>query len=358
MFGFNLLSMLLTDKIRRCLPMPERPIVMIRAVVPFLSMVATTVAGLILVRKAADWGFIDLPNDRNVHTTPTPRTGGLAMILGGSLVYALSLGLHWIPTPHLPWQTWLAGLGFITVGALDDRYSFKPRQKFLVFLSLSALAAWPWVMKFNAANFSWLPNAWAGSFAVELGAAILITFWFMAVPNAVNIEDAINGYMGGFTFIVLMALLFRGVDTRIPLGALMGFLFLNWPKAKHFMGDAGSFGCGFFIAETILRAGGDRHPELALTLTAPIALDVLMGIIRRRRLGQSPFDADRRTLPHHLLDRTGSPALATPILWIGALLFAFCLGRPLAVAGLVLAFAAVLITFNWKFLASPSTLGH
>ena len=300
-----------------------------RLLLPLIAMLATMAAGLLLVRKAVAWGFIDLPDARKVHTLPTPRTGGLAMVLGGGIVFILALALGWIPWPVIPWQTWLAGFGFITVGAMDDRFSFQPRQKVLVLLALSALAAWPWVLLLRAAGVPWLPVAWTASPLLLAGAAILITFWFMAVPNAVNIEDAINGYMGGFTFLVLLGLAARGVDTRLALGALLGFLLLNWPKARHFMGDAGSFGCGFFIAEAILRGGGLAHPSMALFLTAPISLDVAMGLIRRKRLGMTFFTADRSTCPHHLLALTGgNVALTTALLWLNTAGFVLLANRP------------------------------
>jgi UDP-GlcNAc:undecaprenyl-phosphate GlcNAc-1-phosphate transferase len=238
-------------------------------------------------------------------------------------------------------------LGFITVGTLDDRFSFHPRQKFLVLLTLSALAAWPWFLVFKAAGVPWLPQTWTNSPLVLPGMAILLSFWFMAVPNAVNIEDAINGYMGGFTLIVLGALALRGVDSRLTMGALLGFLLLNWPRAKHFMGDAGSFGCGFFIAESILRGGGLAHPILALALTAPISMDVTMGLIRRKWLGMSPFTADRATFPHHLLARfKGSHSKATAVLWINVALCVSLSSWPWIAGLYLLGYAAALFLLN------------
>ena len=319
-----------------------------RLLLPLIAMLATIVAGLLLVRKAVPWGFIDLPDNRKVHTLPTPRTGGLAMVLGGGFVFVLSQSFGWLPRPGLPWQTWLAGLGFITVGALDDRFSFQPRQKFLVFLSLSALAAWPWILVLKTAGVPWLPQAWVTSPLFLVIAAIILTFWFMAVPNAVNIEDAINGYMGGFTIIVMFGLYLRGVDTRLALGALTGFLCLNWPRAKHFMGDAGSFGCGFLIAEGILRSGGLLHPFMALAFTAPISLDVAMGIVRRLRMHMSLFEADCATCPHHLLRLSQqSNTLATLILWANACVFA-CLAfrQGLGLILYALFFASALVVLN------------
>ncbi len=314
-------------------------------------MAATTSIGVLLIRKAVAWGFIDVPDARKVHTQPTPRTGGLAMVLGGGLTFGLATGLGWLPWPALPWQTWLAGLGFIAVGALDDRYNFHPRQKFLVLLTLSALAAWPWLLRFRDTGVPWLPQAWVGSPLLLPGAGILLAFWFMAVPNAVNIEDAINGYMGGFTLIVLAGLALRGVDSCIAMGALLGFLLLNWPKAKHFMGDAGSFGCGFLIAESILRGGGLAHPLLALALTAPISLDVTMGLIRRKRLQMSPFTADRATCPHHLLTRfDGSHLLTTSVLWVNVAIFSVLWSHSTMLVAWALCYASALVWLNWALL--------
>ena len=324
-----------------------------RLLLPLIAMLATMAASLLLVRKAVAWGFIDLPDDRKVHTLPTPRTGGLAMVLGGGLVFVLSQAFGWLPRPDLPWQTWLAGLGFITVGAVDDRFSFQPRQKFLVFLSLSALAAWPWFLVLKATGVPWLPHAWLASPLFLAAAAVVLTFWFMAAPNAVNIEDAINGYMGGFTFIVMVALYLRGVDSRIVLGTLAGFLFLNWPRAKHFMGDAGSFGCGFLIAEGILRGGGLSEPAMSLALTAPISLDVAMGLVRRKRLNMSFFAADRSTCPHHILGLTGGRvSVATPILWINAMLFVVLIRLPYLLIGQAIIYVTMLILLNRKFFFS------
>ena len=320
---------------------------MSRMLLPLIAMLATTALSLLLVGKAVAWGFIDLPDDRKIHALPTPRTGGLAMVLGGGLTFVISQVFGWLPKPGLPWQTWLAGLGFVTVGALDDRFSFHPRQKFMVFLSLSALAAWPWILDLKNAGVPWLPQAWMASPFSLAATAVILTFWFMAVPNAVNIEDAINGYMGGFTFIVMFGLHLHGIETRIALGAIMGFLFLNWPRAKHFMGDAGSFGCGFLIAEGILRSGGMAHPLMALAFTAPISMDVATGIVRRLHLRMGLFEADCATCPHHLLRLSHqSNTLATLILWANACIFAYLAfhqGFGLILYGLLYGSALVLL---------------
>jgi len=311
----------------------------------------TLLFGWLLIRKAQAWGFIDIPEERKIHSLPTPRTGGLAMVAGALTTLALAVGLHRWALPHWPWQTILAGAGFTLLGTMDDRFSYHPRRKVLFLLALSALAAWPWLLVARAQGF---PGIWFGAVSLHMPLPILgalLTLWFMAVPNAVNIEDAINGYMGGFLLILLGAAAWHGVDTSILVGALLGFLVLNWPRAKHFMGDAGSFGGGFILAEVVLRGGGFIHPVQALIWTAPISMDVAMGLIRRKRLGMSPFDADRSTCPHHLVARFhGSHAMATLLLWSNTLICVLLSSRPL-LAGLYLCgYALVLFLLNKQLL--------
>lgn len=323
-------------------------------VVFLIGFVATVIAGLVLVRRAPAWGFIDLPQDRKVHVLPTPRTGGLA-IAAGLLVVAgvwLSLGLTW---PTIPWQTVVSGLGFFGMGGLDDRYGFPPKKKIAWFTLFALLAAWPWAFDGEGAA---LRAVVLGDWIISIPGAVaypLLVFWFLAVPNAVNIEDAINGYMGGFTLILLGAAYFSGANTLPFMGILFGFLVLNWPKAKHFLGDAGSFGCGFLIAEVILRAGGFEKPGMALLLTAPISLDVSMGIIRRIRLGMRLFDADRSTFPHHTINWLGgSHTLGSLVLWTNAGVFVALTYLPGWMALVYsLVFMVVLVFANRRLLRLP-----
>jgi UDP-GlcNAc:undecaprenyl-phosphate/decaprenyl-phosphate GlcNAc-1-phosphate transferase len=317
---------------------------MIWMIVSFVSALAS---GLLLIRQAEAWAFVDTPEARKIHILPTPRTGGLAIAIAIAIGFSL-----WLTTGHpwptgLPWQTVSAGVGFTLIGALDDRFHFHPRQKVLWFLAMALLAAWPWAFQIGS---RWM-TATIGNYQISAPRSLgylLLTLWFLAVPNAVNIEDAINGYMGGFTLLILIVGLMAALPLWIPTGAVLGFLLLNWPRAKHFMGDAGSFGCGFIIAECLLRIGGANRPLLALALTAPISLDVAMGLVRRRRLGMGPFDADRSTCPHHMVNLCRqSHTLATPLLLANAAVFAYLAYRPGYFLVLyTFAYITVLLVFN------------
>jgi UDP-N-acetylmuramyl pentapeptide phosphotransferase/UDP-N-acetylglucosamine-1-phosphate transferase len=122
------------------------------------------------------------------------------------------------------------------------------------------------------------------------------------------------------------------------------------------MGDAGSFGCGFLIAEGILRGGGLAHPLMALAFTAPISMDVAMGLIRRKRLRISPFTADRATCPHHLLALTGGNVLlATTLLWLNASGFVFLARQPWLALGQAVLYLMALFLMNRKSLFTGVT---
>jgi UDP-GlcNAc:undecaprenyl-phosphate GlcNAc-1-phosphate transferase len=319
-----------------------------------IAFIFSSFTSLLLIHQAERWGFLDLPQARKIHVLPTPRTGGLAVACAGAATLALRLAWGH-PWPPLPWQTWVAGGGFLAVGALDDRFEFHPRRKFLWFLALALLAAWPWAFTGPAGSaYAAQVGPW-GVQAPRWMAYLLLTFWFLAVPNAVNIEDAINGYMGGFTLILLGVAAWQGVDLAIPMGALAAFLVLNWPKAKHFLGDAGSFGCGFLIAEALLRAGGGQRPCLALVLTAPISMDVGIGIVRRLRLNMTLFQADRATCPHHLRNLCNqSQTWATLVLWTNAAIIAILAFQPAVLgAGYLSLFALALVPLNRAPLFRP-----
>ena len=319
----------------------------------FLSMLITLILGAGLIRYASVWGLTDIPGERKVHSVPTPRTGGIAMVAGGLLIWLIYSSCGFPPF-HIPPTTLLAGMGFIGIGAMDDRFGFHPRQKFLWFAVFALVAAWPWA--FQSATAQGYPIHF-GRILVLLPRWVVLpvlTLWFMSVPNAVNIEDAINGYMGGFTLILLAVFSAFGVRTQIPVGALLGFLLLNWPKAKHFMGDAGSFGCGFFIAEAGLRAGGNGYPLQLLLITAPISMDVACGLLRRWRVGMSFFAADQDTLPHHVLALCkGRHGLATLLLWANTAVFVGLSARPALALPYVAAFAGCLCWFNRTALFNP-----
>lgn len=324
-----------------------------------IAILSSILFGYLFTIKAESWGFIDKPGERKVHFKSTPRTGGFAMFAGGLTTTLIGMSLGWITVPKLPWQSALAGFGFIVVGGLDDRFSFLPKRKILFFLALAALAAWPWALRVAAPDF---PGVHLGPATFRLPAAAafpLLTLWFMAVPNCLNIEDAINGYMGGFTLIVLAALAASGLQTGVFIGLLFGFLLLNWPRAKHFLGDAGSFGCGFVVAEAILQGGGLLQPATALILTAPISLDVAMGLIRRRRLKMSPFDADQNTCPHHVLRMCGgSHFLASAFLWANVSAFAVLAFFPDFALPYAIAYVTFLFFANKSLLFSQSKPVH
>jgi UDP-GlcNAc:undecaprenyl-phosphate GlcNAc-1-phosphate transferase len=137
--------------------------------------------------------------------------------------------------------------------------------------------------------------------------------------------DNMDGLSGGVaaisTFVLAIMLLtsqdqsngqpqiFVGAMLLILVGALLGFLCHNWPPAKIFMGDAGSYFIGFWIAVASLLAtyagyqGKTPHAVVAPLIVMAIPLyDMISVIIIRLREGRSPFEGDKRHFSHRLVD--------------------------------------------------------
>lgn len=306
---------------------------------------ASALAAIVLVGAFAYWlgprGWLDHPAGRKHHLHPTARVGGLALlavILVAKLLGGLDLGLSFLE--------WGMVLGMGAMGALDDRFDLRARWKarvgFLMALPLAAIHTWELLHHgTNVTLFGLnIPDHAAVFFP-------LLVMWYWGIPQAFNLIDGINGLALGLS-LLLLAALSLGPGAQIdagaaPLwGALGGLLLLNYPRARHFMGDCGSLALGMLFALLVMERALPVHRGLGLWLMAYPIVDVTTVVairfVLRRPLGQ----ADRSHLHHWMLDRVGGRAwLATPILlalaalpmlrdtgWPGA--------RPVAVVGLVI----------------------
>lgn len=313
-----------------------------------ITFTATVVVSWLLIWLAPVIGLVDPPSSRKIHHSPTPNSGGIAIFFGiaiGLLLFrAASRPIQSIGIQH---QTWIAGFGFFLVGALDDVFDIKAQTRLVLHVLFGALAAYPW-----AFGVAYQPTVHLPLIAtpVQLTPWLVFagtTLWFVGLTNSVNIEDAINGHIAGICFLLLTLLGIGGRYSLTLQASLLGFLVLNYPNAKHFLGDSGSFGCGFILAELLLRHGGNLHPVHCLLLTAPITLDVAIGCLRRLRLGQSLMHPDRLTLPHRLQNFCRqAPWVAAPLLWVNMTLCSLAGRKPhLAIVWLGL-FTGVLVWLN------------
>jgi UDP-GlcNAc:undecaprenyl-phosphate GlcNAc-1-phosphate transferase len=311
-----------------------------------------------LVRRLAiRWGAVAHPRQRDVHTVPIPRMGGLAMYIGvcGGMLLA-----HQLPVLRRafdysldPVAVLLGGGLIMVIGMLDDRYELDSLTKFagqttcagiLVLLGLQWILVW----------VPWGGIGPGGSLLIldQNQGAILTVLLVVTMVNAMNFVDGLDGLAAGVGFISAVAtcafslhLLDQsgGDVSYYPpaliaatlAGACLGFLPHNFQPAKIFMGDSGSMLLGLMMAAASTSASGRVTPDgtetiallspllvVAAVLFVPV-LDLLMAVVRRTRKGLSPFHADKMHLHHRLLEIGHSQRRAVLLIYLWAAVLAF-----------------------------------
>jgi len=258
--------------------------------------------------------LMDAGGGRKVHTTPTPRLGGVA-IFGG---FSVGLGFLWVVAQFVPALADLVrfphpavitgALIMCAYGLVDDLMGLKPWEK-LVGQSLMAVVVILGGYRFSVGSYT------LNNLGIEPDLVLIpLTFvWILGVVNAINLIDGMDGLATGVAFMVVgsltaaMALAGGQVGFAFEaafLGALIGFLIFNFHPAKIFMGDSGSLFIGFILATYALPVTtkaatvyGFLIPVAALGL--PL-LDTTMAFIRRIMKGTSPFMADKDHIHHRI----------------------------------------------------------
>jgi UDP-GlcNAc:undecaprenyl-phosphate GlcNAc-1-phosphate transferase len=273
--------------------------------------------------------WYDETNHRKVHTEEVPRLGGFGIFLG-MLVSAVVAILVSVGGPGLPGAledgiTGFAGfadlalyyapvlLGMIVihfVGLIDDFRDLRAVLKFVFQIIAAVLVT---VGPFRIERIT-IPFIW---YDLELGlfSYPVTIVWIVAISNAVNFIDGIDGLAGGTTaitvlFVGVIALIVgQGVTAMLAVGlfgTLVAFLVFNGPPARIFMGDSGSYILGFIagVLPLILADGSGNTIDMlpAITLLALPILDMTSSILRRMRRGRHPFGADREHVHHKLMD--------------------------------------------------------
>ena len=257
-------------------------------------------------------GAIDVPqDDRRMHKNPTPRLGGLAIFFG-FLVSVLSfcgmtqeiLGLL------------LGIVVLVTLGIFDDSRGLGAVFKFCI----QAVAALIVIFVGNTKILIFTnPNIFASSSVLVLNDWISIPatlIWILAITNAVNLIDGLDGLAAGVSSIAAVSLVFISNIVGQPVialiamaiaGACFGFLPFNFnSKKKMFMGDTGATFLGFTLA--VLSIQGGFKSYAAISFAAPMLIlglplfDTVFAILRRVLTGKSPMSADRGHIHHRLVD--------------------------------------------------------
>ncbi len=331
----------------------------------FLAVVSscvTVLAALPLWQKVClRSGLVDDPGQRKIHDQPIPLAGGLA-VMTGLLVPPLlgALALFWQeghgssvsrsfqggpgshPTPHQVLLDansvyllryglgrralelagiFLGAFGVLVVGWLDDKHELRPRTKFAGQLLIAGLVA-----ATGTRITLFVPNL--------LFSYLITILWILTVINAFNFMDNMDGLCAGLGAIgcwyfasiaaadnqYLVALI-----AFLTFGALLGFLPYNFPRARAFLGDAGSHLIGFLLAVLAILPHfySSRHPSrwavlIPLFVLAVPLLDLVWVVYLRWRMGQPFYVGDTNHLSHRLVRRGLSRALSVLLIWLAA----------------------------------------
>ncbi|MCF8546935.1 MAG: undecaprenyl/decaprenyl-phosphate alpha-N-acetylglucosaminyl 1-phosphate transferase [Microbacteriaceae bacterium] len=328
-------------------------------IIGFVAAIISFVGSHLLLHLSHRFRIYPVIRDRDVHTTPTPRLGGAAIVLGlgAALVVAANLPVF-APVFVNIMPVIGIGIGIVLmaiVGIIDDLIDLN------------------WLVKLGAQLIAAGVLAWSGVQIVSLPfsgivllsptmSLVLTVFAVVLVMNAINFIDGLDGLVAGVTliagavFFIYSYVLATGPGetsyfnlstllTAALCGALIGFLPVNWHPAKMFMGDSGALVIGLVLAASTISVTGQVDPTridpgqlvpafipLALPLAVLVVplVDFVLAVTRRILNGRSPFSADRKHLHHRLLDMGHTHFQAVLILYawtivaaVGALLFMF-----------------------------------
>jgi UDP-GlcNAc:undecaprenyl-phosphate GlcNAc-1-phosphate transferase len=287
----------------------------------FASALLLTLVGTPVFRRVAlSLGVVDHPNDRKVHTDPTPYLGGMAIIVAFALaviVGAWARGLN-LGGPVLEVAAILGGgLVLAAMGLWDDLRVVPGWIK----VPLEILAGLGLYFAGVEASLTGIP-------ALDL---IVTLAWVVGITNAVNYLDNMDGLSAGVSaiaaayFAALAALsgqvLVAGLSAALA-GCALGFLWHNRPPAKIFMGDAGSLFIGFLLAALGLKLRFANIQQV--TFFVPVAvlaipiLDALMVSVSRVMRGLSPIEPGKDHISHRLV-KVGIPhTAAVGLIWFAA----------------------------------------
>ena len=273
----------------------------------FITLTILSYLGVWIIRRYAERRqLLDHPNERSSHSMPTPRGGGLVIVLlvtGAGLWFVNEAGMF----DNLVYIACAAVIAFL--GWRDDTHSLSPRVRFAVQGLVAAASIW---------GLGYFESVTIPIFGeLQLGTVgIVITFlWIIGLTNAYNFMDGIDGMAGGVAFAAgigwmeltanisyLQNSFVYWVAFALAAGSL-GFLGHNWSPAKIFMGDVASTFLGYTFAVMPLMAANEEGDALMLgtLLMWTIIMDAGVTFIRRALKRENVLSAHRSHLYQRLV---------------------------------------------------------
>lgn len=342
--------------------------------IPFLAFLASAILAWLLCfpvhRELIRRHLIDAPNERSSHTIPTPRGGGIAIVL----VILTTLGLlSLIEQDVLSLSLLPCVLLLAVVSFRDDIKPLSARVRFLVQCSVTLLFLATLVLQKE--GFSAVLKTPSG-----ITAGLVLFAWVVGYANAFNFMDGINGISSmqalvtGTGTALVVALCDTSIDQHLVMlalavaGAALGFLPHNFPKARMFMGDVGSAPLGFLLAALalwVLRDYGRIAFASVVLLHLNYVMDTGITLIRRISRGENWRQAHKEHFYQRLVRAGKSHSFVTisefalQIVILGlALLFLFvgAVPRILIVLSVILIWAVYFAYAERVFQASQRRL--
>ncbi|WP_176507356.1 MraY family glycosyltransferase [Pseudomonas urethralis] len=264
------------------------------------SLLALLIVSLVMTaalrRYALARSVIDVPNARSSHTVPTPRGGGVAIVM--SFLLAI-VALTMTGAEHISTLVALGGGGALIaiIGFMDDHGHIAARWRLL-----GHFAAAAWILAWMGglaplSLFGWdLDLGWVGGVLAAVYLVWLLNLYnFMDGIDGIASIEAITACLSGALLYWLSGLNGPAILPLLMAAAVGGFLFWNFPPAKIFMGDAGSGFIGIVLGGLSLQAAWVSPPMFWcwLILLGVFIVDATYTLIRRLLRGDKVYEAHR-----------------------------------------------------------------
>ncbi|HAQ06111.1 MAG TPA: undecaprenyl-phosphate alpha-N-acetylglucosaminyl 1-phosphate transferase, partial [Bacillus bacterium] len=242
----------------------------------------------------------DKPNHRKVHAKVMPRLGGLAIFLG-VIAGFFAAGLH---TERLTGIS-IGAVLIVILGILDDKYELSAKVKLLGQMAAAG------VVVSTGLTIDFISIPFLAKIDLGIWAIPVTVFWIVAITNAINLIDGLDGLAAGISSIGIATIAFMAgaagkslilALALILLGSTLAFLFYNFHPAKIFMGDTGALFLGYSIG--ILSLLGLYKSVTLFSFIVPIIIlgvpifDTTYAIIRRV-VNKKPIGAPDKSHLHH-----------------------------------------------------------
>ncbi len=270
---------------------------------------------IFLDKKAAMSGKVNIRNSpQTLHNQSVSRFGGVAIVLSLALTSSLA-DLNWKNSFYF--QVGILSLPAFFVGFLDDfKILIQPWKRLLLLLPVPMIYFYYFDLKILNLDIGFLDNF----LEFEYFALLFICFSFVGMMNAFNLIDGVNGLLVSYMLSILCALIivenavgpifdiadeFR-IYTNMLLGSLIGFLVLNYPSGKIFMGDAGAYYLGALVCFGLVHAHLENNssPWVVMCLLSYPFTDLVFSVIRKKFIiGTKAMHPDAEHLHHVIFKR-------------------------------------------------------